>query len=190
RSSNASFATPSFRSTSRRPARRSSRRSCIASRVRTTRRAPGRTCSSRTSTTSRGASLSHLLEVEGVTLQYKTRDRLVTAAYRVGFEVQPGDRFVLLGPSGCGKSTLLKAVGGFIEPVEGVMRLNGRPIRGPGPDRVMVFQEFDQLFPWKTVLENVMYPLRIRARKSRAEAEARALALLEKVHLAKSRDAF
>ena len=69
-----------------------------------------------------------LLEVDGVTLQYKTRDHLVTATYRVSFDVWPSDRFVLLGPSGCGKSTLLKGVGGFMKPVEGTMRLAGRAI--------------------------------------------------------------
>jgi NitT/TauT family transport system ATP-binding protein len=58
-----------------------------------------------------------LLQVEGVTLQYKTKEHLVTATYRVGFEVFPADRFVLLGPSGCGKSTLLKGVAGFLDPL-------------------------------------------------------------------------
>ena len=86
-----------------------------------------------------------LLAVRGVTLQYKTRDHLVTATYRVDFDVFRSDRFVILGPSGCGKSTLLKAVGGYMPPVEGKMELNGQEIRKPGPDRVMVFQEFDQL---------------------------------------------
>ena len=81
-----------------------------------------------------------LLQVEGVTLQYKTREHLVTATYRVGFDVWPSDRFVLLGPSGCGKSTLLKAAGGYIAPVEGELRLKGERITRPGPDRVMVFQ--------------------------------------------------
>src|SRR5438270_220375 len=89
-----------------------------------------------------------LLDVRGVTLQYKTKDHLVTATYRVGFQVFRSDRYVILGPSGCGKSTLLKAVGGYIEPVEGEMRLGGSPIKKPGPDRVMVFQEFDQLLLW------------------------------------------
>ena len=62
------------------------------------------------------------------------------------------DRFVLLGPSGCGKSTLLKAVGGYMTPSEGRSRINGRKVTEPGADRMMVFQEFDQLLPWKTVL--------------------------------------
>src|SRR5205814_5560853 len=101
-----------------------------------------------------------ILDVRGVTLQYKTRDHLVTATYRVDFRVFPSDRFVLLGPSGCGKSTLLKAVGGYLAPVEGEIRLNGRVIDQPGPDRAMVFQEFDQLLPWTTVKEHVVFALR------------------------------
>src|SRR5438045_7521880 len=96
-----------------------------------------------------------LLDVRGVTLQYKTKEHLVTATYRVGFQVFRSDRYVILGPSGCGKSTLLKAVGGYIEPVEGEMWLNGKPIRKPGPERVMAFQELDQLLPWKPVRETV-----------------------------------
>jgi NitT/TauT family transport system ATP-binding protein len=110
-----------------------------------------------------------LLEVDGVTLQYKTREHLVTATYRVSFQVWSSDRFVLLGPSGCGKSTLLKGVAGFMTPVEGTMRLGGRVIERPGPDRMMVFQEFDQLLPWKTVQQNVVFPLRISGRFARPE---------------------
>ena len=75
-----------------------------------------------------------LLKVDGVTLQYKTREHLVTATYRVSFQVWPSDRFVLLGPSGCGKSTLLKGVAGFIKPVEGTIRTPFA--RGPGAGRV------------------------------------------------------
>ncbi|HEY4140457.1 MAG TPA: ATP-binding cassette domain-containing protein, partial [Pseudolabrys sp.] len=101
-----------------------------------------------------------LLDVCGVTIQYKTQAHLVTATYRVGFKVLQGDRFVVVGPSGCGKSTLLKAVGGYLAPTEGEIRLKGELITRPGPDRIMVFQEFDQLLPWMTVLENVMFPLK------------------------------
>src|ERR1700704_2418557 len=99
-----------------------------------------------------------LLQVQGVTLQYRTEKHLVTATYRVSFDVFGADRFVLLGPSGCGKSTLLKAVGGYMAPTEGEIKLKGHRVERPGPDRMMVFQEFDQLLPWKTVRENVVFP--------------------------------
>jgi NitT/TauT family transport system ATP-binding protein len=137
-----------------------------------------------------GAGAGPLLEVAGVTLQYKTRDHLVTATYRVSFKAWPSDRFVLLGPSGCGKSTLLKGVAGFMKPVEGKMRLAGRDIDRPGPDRMMVFQEFDQLLPWKTVKQNVMFPILVSDRFARAEAETRALAYIDKVNLTKFQDAY
>lgn len=131
-----------------------------------------------------------LLEAEGITLQYKTRDRLVTATWRVGFEVFPAERVVLLGPSGCGKSSLLKAVGGFVQPVEGSIRLRGRPVRDPGPDRMMVFQEFDQLAPWKTVRQNVVFPLLATRKLGRAEAEEKAMHVLAKVGLVPFADVY
>ncbi|MGD9952033.1 MAG: ABC transporter ATP-binding protein [Burkholderiales bacterium] len=131
-----------------------------------------------------------LLEVDGVTLQYKTKDHLVTATYRVSFSVFPADRFVVLGPSGCGKSTLLKGVAGFLAPEEGEIRVNGRPVAGPGPDRMMVFQEFDQLLPWKTVRQNVLFPMRTSGRFAAREAEDRARAVIDKVGLTKFADAY
>ncbi|HCL3611678.1 ABC transporter ATP-binding protein [Pseudomonas aeruginosa] len=131
-----------------------------------------------------------LLAVDGVSLEYRTRSRVVRATQRVSFEVDPADRFVLLGPSGCGKSTLLKAVAGFITPSEGEIRLQGQAVRAPGPDRIVVFQEFDQLPPWKTVRQNVLFPLRVSGQVTRDEAERRADECLEKVGLAGFAEAY
>jgi NitT/TauT family transport system ATP-binding protein len=132
-----------------------------------------------------GGGRTPTLAVDNVTLQYKTEQHLVTATFRVGFEVFEGERFVLLGPSGCGKSTLLKAVAGFMQPVEGRITLNGREIKQPGSDRMMVFQEFDQLLPWKTVLGNVLFPLLVNRKMPKEQAIEHARALLAKVNLSR-----
>ena len=105
-----------------------------------------------------------LLDVRGVTLQYRTAERIVTATHRVSFQVYPADRFVLLGPSGCGKSSLLKAVAGYLDPVEGAFHLRGRRITqaGAGPDdgvpgvRPVAAVE-------KRSRDNIMFPLQSHA---------------------------
>jgi len=130
-----------------------------------------------------------LLRARGVTIDYASERGTVRATHDVSFDVWRGDRFVLLGPSGCGKSTLLKAVGGFVAPRAGSLQLDGKPILKPGPDRIVVFQEFDQLPPWKTVKQNVMFPL-LAGGTPKREAEARALVWLGKVGLAPFADAY
>jgi NitT/TauT family transport system ATP-binding protein len=77
---------------------------------------------------------------------------------------------------------LLKAIGGYLAPTEGEIRINGQPISGPGLDRMMVFQEFDQLLPWKTVKENVRFPMIVQGMSAEA-AEQRALRYIAKVNL-------
>ncbi len=124
-----------------------------------------------------------LLRVRDVNLEYRTAARTVRATHEVSFEVHRGDRFVLLGPSGCGKSSLLKAVAGFVAPQSGSIELDGRAVTRPGPDRIVVFQEFDQLPPWKTVLENVMFPLLATGRLARRDARERAMHWIAKVGL-------
>src|ERR1700687_2776464 len=124
-----------------------------------------------------------LLDVRGVTMRYKTQAHLITATYRVSFSVLQGDRFVVVGPSGCGKSTLLKAVGGYLTPTEGEIRLKGERIAKPGPDRIMVFQEVDQLLPWMTVFENVVFPLKTTGTLRGKAADERAMHYIEKVKL-------
>jgi NitT/TauT family transport system ATP-binding protein len=131
-----------------------------------------------------------LLQVDDVTLEYRGKQGIVRATQRVSFEVDTGDRFILLGPSGCGKSTLLKSIAGFLSPVQGSIRLDGRLVADPGPDRIVVFQEFDQLPPWKTVRQNVAFPLRVARSLKRGEADERAMHYLEKVGLASFADAY
>ena len=131
---------------------------------------------------------SALLEVDRVSIDYVTGARVLRATHQVSLQVHAAERFVLLGASGCGKSTLLKAMAGFVPVSEGAIRLGGAQVQGPGPDRVMVFQEFDQLPPWKTVRENVMFPLLASRRTGKAEARERADLYLEKVGLSRFAD--
>ncbi len=129
-----------------------------------------------------------LLSVQGLTLQYRNAERLLTANYRVSFDVLRADRFVVLGPSGCGKSTLLKAIGGFHPATEGRILLNGSVVQSPGPDRAFVFQEFDQLLPWKTVRANLVFALTAGAHLAQGEAAERAAHFIDKVGLNKFAD--
>jgi len=131
-----------------------------------------------------------LLNVDRVTLRYKTPNLLITATENVSFSVAQSDRFVLLGPSGCGKSTLLKAIGGYMTPTTGRIEIKGQPVKKPGADRMMVFQEFDQLLPWKTVLENVMFPLLVARKLQKDEAEALARQYIDKVKLTRAMDSY
>jgi NitT/TauT family transport system ATP-binding protein len=131
-----------------------------------------------------------LLHVEHLTLRYRSEGRTVTATEDVSFNIDRGDRLVLLGPSGCGKSSLLKAIGGYMQPAAGSIVLGGTPVRGPGPDRVMVFQEFDQLLPWKTVRHNVLFALESSGKLKGKPAQHRAEQAIAKVGLTKFADAY
>jgi NitT/TauT family transport system ATP-binding protein len=135
-------------------------------------------------------SLTPLLSLKDVTIQYKTPSDQVTATYRVSFDIFNSDRFILLGPSGCGKSTLLKAIGGFVKPSAGAITFRGAPVREPFHDRMVVFQEFDQLLPWKTVLQNVMFPLRACGLFTKRVTRDRAMTWIKKVKLEEFSDAY
>jgi NitT/TauT family transport system ATP-binding protein len=117
-----------------------------------------------------------MIEVDHVSQVFQTsarQDHLALSDISLGIE--DGAFVSILGPSGCGKSTLLYIVGGFVKPTTGVARVKGNAITGPGPDRGPVFQEF-ALFPWKSVLGNVMYgPRQQGVRREEAEAQSRRL---------------
>jgi NitT/TauT family transport system ATP-binding protein len=124
-----------------------------------------------------------LIDAAGVSIEFASTAGVVSAVDDVSFQVRQGEKFVLLGPSGCGKSTLLKAVAGLVRPTAGTILFKGREATRPGADRILIFQEFDQLLPWKTVLGNVQFGLHAAARLSGPEARRRALEYLSLVGL-------
>ena len=130
-----------------------------------------------------------LLRVDRVQLGYWTPRGFTLAVGEASFEVDARERIIVIGPSGCGKSTLLKAIAGFIAPVGGTITVAGRETLAPGPDRAVVFQEFDQLFPWRTVLDNVAYPLRVNGAGRRA-ATTSARSFLDLTGLAHAADRY
>jgi NitT/TauT family transport system ATP-binding protein len=123
-----------------------------------------------------------MIEIDRVSQVFRTSSRQDHLALSdISLTIGDGAFVSILGPSGCGKSTLLYIVGGFVSPTAGVAKVKGKAITGPGPDRGPVFQEF-ALFPWKSVLGNVMYGPRQQGTKP-AEAEAQSRALIEMVGL-------
>jgi len=130
-----------------------------------------------------------LVRVDGIRLGYWVGSVFHTAVGDATFDVRPREKMIVIGPSGCGKSTLLKAIAGFIAPVGGSITVAGRKTLAPGPDRAVVFQEFDQLFPWRTVLDNVAYPLRVNGH-SRRSAKQSAREFLELTHLGHAADRY
>jgi NitT/TauT family transport system ATP-binding protein len=114
----------------------------------------------------------------------------VAAVESADFVVRRGEKFVLIGPSGCGKTTLLKAIAGFLTPTRGTIVLDGKPIADPGPDRTVVFQDFDQLFAWRTVLDNVVYALGVAKNVRGGAARDRARAMLRLVGIERAADKY
>jgi len=112
----------------------------------------------------------------------------VPALDEVSLAVANREFVALLGPSGCGKSTLLYLIGGFLPVETGAIRIDDKPVEGPGPDRGIVFQHF-ALFPWKTVRGNILYGLERQGMRKK-EREKRALAFIELVGLQGFEDSY
>jgi ABC-type nitrate/sulfonate/bicarbonate transport system ATPase subunit len=127
--------------------------------------------------------MSHI-EIRDVSLFYDTPSGRVHAVDTVSFDIAASEFICIVGPSGCGKSTLLNIIAGFIPPTAGEIRLGGAPITGHGQDRGVVFQDFAQLFPWRTALGNVAFGLEMKG-LPKDEREAIALRQLALVKLEK-----
>jgi NitT/TauT family transport system ATP-binding protein len=121
------------------------------------------------------------LKIEGVSKTFAGRGGNVEALHPIDIDVAPGEFVCLLGPSGCGKSTLLSIIAGLESATTGVVWADGQKVRGPGTDRVLLFQEA-ALFPWLDVQHNVEFGLR-QIGLSRKERAALARHFLELVHL-------
>ncbi len=127
-----------------------------------------------------------LLTIEHLTKQYDNSQRVIIND--MNLEVNEEDFLCVLGPSGCGKSTLIRCIAGF-EDYKGEIKMDGKPVKKPAPDRTMVFQDFNQLFPWKTVLNNIVYPLKVnKIKKDKKELEELGMTYLEKVNLLPYKD--
>jgi NitT/TauT family transport system ATP-binding protein len=124
------------------------------------------------------------IEVRNVSLVYDTPAGSVTGVDGVSFDMEQSQFLCLLGPSGCGKTTLLNIIAGFLAPTGGEIRIGGEAVRGQGTDRGIVFQDFAQLFPWRTALGNVAFGLEMKG-IGKSEREQIALKQLRLVKLEK-----
>ncbi len=122
-----------------------------------------------------------VVEVEHLRKLFVRGSSRVAAIHDLSLRVADGEFLTIVGPSGCGKSTFLHILGGFVPGDGGTMRVDGRPVHGPGPDRGMMFQDL-ALFPWRTVAGNVGWALEVQGRP-RAEREAAVEKLLALVGL-------
>src|SRR6185369_48201 len=124
------------------------------------------------------------IEICDVSLVYDTPGGKVPGVKDVSFNIGASEFICIVGPSGCGKSTLLNIIAGFLSPAAGEIRIGGKPVTGSGMDRGVVFQDFAQLFPWRTALGNVTFGLEMRG-VGKVEREEIALAQLKLVKLEK-----
>lgn len=128
------------------------------------------------------------IKVEDVSKRFITKHSDTETLSKVNIEFKPGEFICILGPSGCGKSTLLNIIAGLEKATAGRVTLNGKQVTGPGPDRVVMFQEA-ALFPWLNVIDNVEFGMKMAGVEPKMRRE-RALKYLKMVHLTKFQHAF
>ncbi len=130
-----------------------------------------------------------LIEVDDVSLAYDTPAGRVQGVLGASFNLDESEFLCLVGPSGCGKSTLLNIIAGFLKPTGGEIRIGGKKVSGHGMDRGVVFQDFAQLFPWRTALGNVAFGLEMKG-MGKEEREEIAHQQLKLVKLEKFANAY
>ncbi|WP_238123689.1 MULTISPECIES: ABC transporter ATP-binding protein [unclassified Xanthobacter] len=128
------------------------------------------------------------IRVDGVTISFGSGRKTHQAVMETNLDIRPGEFVCILGPSGCGKSTLLSSIAGYVRPSTGEVLVDDAPVRGPGPERGMVFQQYS-LFPWKTIAENIVFGPKVAGRP-KAECAAIAATFLEMVGLTKFANAY
>jgi NitT/TauT family transport system ATP-binding protein len=129
------------------------------------------------------------MDVQSISKSYGVGPLRQAVIEDCSFSLEAGKLTVLIGPSGCGKTILINILAGYENVDAGSVSIDGQPIKGPGWDRLVVFQE-TALFPWMTTLENVIYGPLVRREKSRRELTEEAMALLKKVGLADFKDKY
>ncbi len=130
--------------------------------------------------------MKEILRIEGLTKSYSSQNGGSEVLRGLDLTVRENEFICILGPSGCGKSTLLRCIAGF-EPYEGSVFCNGKLVRAPSTDRIMVFQDYNQLFPWKTVEGNICYPLRLKGVRDKKKQQEICTEVLRKVGLERYR---
>lgn len=126
----------------------------------------------------------HQIELRNISLQYESVENPVRALQDVSFSVEPTEFLCVVGQSGCGKTTMLNVVAGFLKPTKGEILIGGKTVTGKGLDRGIVFQDFAQLFPWRTAQRNVEFGLEMKG-IAKQEREETALRFLRLVNLEK-----
>ena len=126
--------------------------------------------------------MTELLKIENLSKTFSSPGGQTRVLKNLNLTVEKNEFICILGPSGCGKSTLVRCIAGF-EQYSGTIRCGGKVVSEPSTDRIMVFQDYNQLFPWMTVENNIMYPLRLQGIKDKAELRRVTDEVLRKVGL-------
>jgi len=130
-----------------------------------------------------------MLSIKNINKTYHSEEGdEVLALSDINLEMKDKEFVCFIGPSGCGKTTLLRIIAGLEKPDSGTITIHGEPIKGPGPDRGMVFQEYS-LFPWRTVLKNITFSLEMK-KVPKVQREDTARRYLELVGLSKFADSY